>query len=140
MPQRLTDKTVANLPAPATGNKKYYDATQDSKVYVDNWIASHAPGKVFLDYACGNGDGAIKAAKSGIAAVSKIMPLGIILRKLAALARPLLTRVLKFALNKLPVEYRDPAINQPLSRDECERTFSFQPTSHQTVKLLQSPR
>lgn len=53
--------------------------------------------------------GAIKAAKSGIAAVSKIMPIGIILRKLAVLARPLLTRVLKFALNKLPVEYRDPA-------------------------------
>jgi hypothetical protein len=53
--------------------------------------------------------GAIMAAKSGIAAVSKIMPVGIILRKLAVLARPLLTRVLKFALNKLPVEYRDPA-------------------------------
>jgi ubiquinone/menaquinone biosynthesis C-methylase UbiE len=49
------------------GNKKYYDATQDSKVYVDNWIAKHAPGKVFLDYACGNGDGAIKAAKAGAA-------------------------------------------------------------------------
>jgi ubiquinone/menaquinone biosynthesis C-methylase UbiE len=49
------------------GNKKYYDATEDSKKYVDNWIASHAPGKVFLDYACGNGDGAIKAAKAGAA-------------------------------------------------------------------------
>jgi hypothetical protein len=53
--------------------------------------------------------GAIEAAKSGIAAVSKIMPVGIIMRKLAGLARPLLTRVLRFALNKLPVEYRDPA-------------------------------
>jgi hypothetical protein len=53
--------------------------------------------------------GAIKAAKSGIAAISKIMPVGIIMRKLAGLARPLLTRVLRFALNKLPVEYRDPA-------------------------------
>jgi hypothetical protein len=53
--------------------------------------------------------GAIKAAKSGIAAVSKLMPIGIILRKLAALARPLLNRVLRFALNKLPVEYRVPA-------------------------------
>ena len=47
------------------GNKKYYDATYESKDYVDNWIKSHAPGKVFLDYACGNGDGAIKAAKAG---------------------------------------------------------------------------
>jgi len=53
--------------------------------------------------------GAVKAAKSGIAAVSKLMPIGIILRKLAALARPLLNRVLRFALNKLPVEYREPA-------------------------------
>jgi hypothetical protein len=53
--------------------------------------------------------GAIKAAKAGVAAVSKIMPVGIILRKLAGLARPLLKRVLKFALNKLPVQYRDPA-------------------------------
>jgi hypothetical protein len=26
MPQRLTDKIIAKLPAPATGNKKYYDA------------------------------------------------------------------------------------------------------------------
>src|SRR5687768_1439815 len=49
------------------GNKKYYTATQDSKDYVDNWIKTHAPGKVFLDYACGNGDGAVKAAKAGAA-------------------------------------------------------------------------
>jgi ubiquinone/menaquinone biosynthesis C-methylase UbiE len=49
------------------GNKKYYAATQDSKDYVDDWIVKHAPGKVFLDYACGNGEGAIKAAKAGAA-------------------------------------------------------------------------
>jgi ubiquinone/menaquinone biosynthesis C-methylase UbiE len=49
------------------GNRKYYDATSDSKAYVDNWIAKHAPDKVFLDYACGNGDGAIKAAQAGAA-------------------------------------------------------------------------
>jgi len=53
--------------------------------------------------------GAIKAAKAGVAAVSKIMPIGIILRKLAGLAKPLLNRVLQYALNKLPVQYRDPA-------------------------------
>jgi hypothetical protein len=65
--------------------------------------------KKLLKKAKSIGRGAIKAAKAGVAAVSKIMPIGIILRKLAVLARPLLTRVLKFALNKLPVEYRDPA-------------------------------
>ncbi len=52
--------------------------------------------------------GAVKLAKKGISAVSKVFPIGIILRKLAVLARPLLAKVAKFALNKLPVEYREP--------------------------------
>jgi len=47
------------------GNKKYYQATQRSKDYVRNWIKREAKGKVFLDYACGNGDNAILAAESG---------------------------------------------------------------------------
>jgi ubiquinone/menaquinone biosynthesis C-methylase UbiE len=49
------------------GNKKYYSATGDSKAYVDAWIAKNASGKVFLDYACGDGFNAIKAAKAGAA-------------------------------------------------------------------------
>lgn len=47
------------------GNKKYYEATGLSKRYADDWIRTHAPGKVFLDYACGNGENAIKAARAG---------------------------------------------------------------------------
>jgi SAM-dependent methyltransferase len=47
------------------GNKKYYEATQRSKDYVANWITRNAFGKVFLDYACGNGFNAIHAARSG---------------------------------------------------------------------------
>lgn len=47
------------------GNRKYYDATQLSKAYVDRWIEKHAKNRVFLDYACGNGANAIKAAKAG---------------------------------------------------------------------------
>jgi ubiquinone/menaquinone biosynthesis C-methylase UbiE len=47
------------------GNKKYYDATARSKAYVADWIRSHARGKIFLDYACGNGEQAIFAAKNG---------------------------------------------------------------------------
>ncbi len=46
-------------------NKKYYSATADSKEYTDSWIRKNAPGRVFLDYACGNGVNAIKAAKAG---------------------------------------------------------------------------
>lgn len=49
------------------GNKKYYNATQLSKDYVDRWLQVHVPGKVFLDYACGNGQFAIRAAKAGAA-------------------------------------------------------------------------
>jgi len=47
------------------GNKKYYKATSLSKVYVDNWIQEKCKNRVFLDYACGNGGNAIKAAKYG---------------------------------------------------------------------------
>ena len=47
------------------GNRKYYKATKRSTEYVQNWIATEAKGKVFLDYACGNGKNAIHAAQSG---------------------------------------------------------------------------
>jgi SAM-dependent methyltransferase len=49
------------------GNRKYYSATEDSTNYVNEWIARHAPGRVFLDYACGQGGNAIRAAKAGAA-------------------------------------------------------------------------
>ena len=49
------------------GNRKYYRATARSKEYIQEWIAAHARGKVFLDYACGNGFYAIDAAKAGAA-------------------------------------------------------------------------
>jgi len=47
------------------GNKKYYKVTQHSKNYVDHWIKTKSKGKVFLDYACGNGYNAIIAAEAG---------------------------------------------------------------------------
>jgi ubiquinone/menaquinone biosynthesis C-methylase UbiE len=46
-------------------NEKYYSTVMLSKNYVDSWIEMHAPGKVFLDYACGNGECARIAARSG---------------------------------------------------------------------------
>lgn len=49
------------------GNKKYYSVTRRSKQYVMSWIAENATGKVFLDYACGNGEIAIAAANAGAA-------------------------------------------------------------------------
>lgn len=47
------------------GNKKFYRTVERSTTYVDNWIATNAKDKVFLDYACGNGSNALKAARAG---------------------------------------------------------------------------
>lgn len=47
------------------GNKKYYGCTSRSRDYVSDWIAINAKGKIFLDYACGNGANAILAARNG---------------------------------------------------------------------------
>ena len=46
------------------GNQKYYNATDRSREFVQRWIEINSKGKVFLDYACGNGSNARKAAKS----------------------------------------------------------------------------
>ena len=49
------------------GNRKFYDIIGPQKEYINNWRQKRMPGKVFLDYACGNGREAIKAAKAGSA-------------------------------------------------------------------------
>lgn len=49
------------------GNKRFYATVRLSEKYVDEWIKRRVPGKVFLDYACGNGGNAIKAARHGAA-------------------------------------------------------------------------
>lgn len=49
------------------GNKKYYQSTHRSTQFIQDWIARESKGKVFLDYACGNGGNALRAAKSGAA-------------------------------------------------------------------------
>ncbi len=49
------------------GNKKYYSTVALSREFVTGWIKRHAEGRVFLDYACGNGENALAAARSGAA-------------------------------------------------------------------------
>lgn len=46
-------------------NRRFYSTTRVSLAYIDNWLATAVPGKVFLDYGCGNGSMAIKAATLG---------------------------------------------------------------------------
>lgn len=55
--------------------------------------------------------GAARLVKKGVAAVGRVLPVGIILNKLKGLVRPLLMRVLKLAMNRLPVALR-PAAEQ----------------------------
>ena len=49
------------------GNKKYYSTVEKSDQYLEDWIANNVPGKVFLDYACGNGGQTLNAARHGAA-------------------------------------------------------------------------
>ena len=59
--------------------------------------------------------GAWSLAKKGISAAGRLLPIGALLSKLKALVRPLLQRVLRFALGKLPPSLR-PAASQLAKR------------------------
>lgn len=47
------------------GNKKFYSTIEKSEKYLTNWLREKVPGKIVLDFACGNGNQVIKAAKLG---------------------------------------------------------------------------
>jgi ubiquinone/menaquinone biosynthesis C-methylase UbiE len=49
------------------GNAKWYSTTRLSLEYRDTWLAERVAGRVFLDYACGNGLETLKAARMGAA-------------------------------------------------------------------------
>ncbi len=49
------------------GNAKWYSTVQESVEYRNRWLRTYVPGKVFLDYACGDGWETLKAAKMGAA-------------------------------------------------------------------------
>lgn len=46
-------------------NSSFYDVAEASFEHSREWIRQNAPGNIVLDYACGNGGNAIKAAKAG---------------------------------------------------------------------------
>src|SRR5919201_2465943 len=62
--------------------------------------------------------GAINAVKTGVATVSKFLPLGFIFDKLKPLVKPLLKRVLQFALDRLPAPLR------PIASKLAQRLFA----------------
>jgi len=47
------------------GNKKYYSTVRRSRNFTQNWIRENSKGKIFLDYACGNGENTIAAGIAG---------------------------------------------------------------------------
>ncbi|MFC5139702.1 hypothetical protein ACFPK1_15785 [Actinomycetospora rhizophila] len=100
---RLGDEDLATMPA------------RDLDTLLESWTPEpDEVGRVAVDQFLGGllkkaGNlvkGVVKVAKKGIAAVSKVLPVGALLKKLAGLVRPLLTRVLKAAINRLPETVR----------------------------------
>ncbi|MEW6365148.1 MAG: methyltransferase domain-containing protein [Acidobacteriota bacterium] len=57
----LSDRKLQEL----HGNSRYYRTVRKSNAFVDDWIARNSPGRVLLDYACGNAHNALKAARAG---------------------------------------------------------------------------
>jgi SAM-dependent methyltransferase len=53
----------------STPNRRFYAAFSIVEDYIDRWIRRHAVGGAFLDYACGNGHLARRAAESGASVV-----------------------------------------------------------------------
>jgi SAM-dependent methyltransferase len=49
----------------STSNRRFYDAAGIVQDYVQRWIEASAPGRVFLDYACGNGKMTLLGASAG---------------------------------------------------------------------------
>jgi hypothetical protein len=82
--------------------------------------------------------GAVNLAKKGIAAVGKILPIGIILKKLKALVRPLLQQVLKLALNRLPPALR-PAAAQLARRFLGTRELEAMELGEEEDEAMESP-
>lgn len=46
-------------------NKKHYKYIDAPKQYMNDWIRANSKNKIFLDYACGEGQSTIEAAKAG---------------------------------------------------------------------------
>lgn len=63
--RRGHERDSADLPELHRNNKKYYSTVDKSVQFINQWIADHAPGKVVLDYACGQGKLARRAAAAG---------------------------------------------------------------------------
>jgi SAM-dependent methyltransferase len=51
----------------SAGNVRFYEAATPVKEYIGAWFNRYVPGQAFLDYACGDGSLALRAAAAGAA-------------------------------------------------------------------------
>ena len=63
--REIDDKKIIEQQQEIQENRKFYSITQSQKKYMKNWLAANVPGKVFLDYACGDGAQSILVSELG---------------------------------------------------------------------------
>lgn len=61
--ERLQNVTTQEENESTSSNRKFYSVTSAQREYVNNWLLDNTKGKVFLDYACGEGHAACDCAK-----------------------------------------------------------------------------
>ncbi len=107
---RETDAMIDRVSQHFSGNNLADNNEYEIENFFDNFEYNHGSftpaqeqffGKIFKKVKSVVSKG-VELAKKGISAVGKILPHNIILNKLKALIRPLLDKVLKFAIGKLP--------------------------------------
>ena len=88
--------------------------------------------------------GAVSLAKKGIEFAGKFLPIGQILKKLGALVRPLINKVINFAINRLPAQLRPIArqlANKLMNREsfETESTYEAYETESEAESETEQP-
>jgi ubiquinone/menaquinone biosynthesis C-methylase UbiE len=75
-------------------NHRFYRTAALSRQYFFDWVSRHSPGKIVLDFACGDGDVAMRAAEAGaeLAIGLDISGVSVRLARKAAEARGLTAR------------------------------------------------
>ncbi|QJX46072.1 hypothetical protein HMJ29_03605 [Hymenobacter taeanensis] len=86
--------------------------------------------------------GAVDLAKKGVAFAGKFLPIGVIMKKLRALVKPLVHKVINFAINRLPIFLRPIAkqfVNKLMNRESFETEGSYAAEAYETEAETEQP-
>jgi len=86
--------------------------------------------------------GAVDLAKKGVEFAGKIIPIGPLLKKLGALVRPLIQKVINFAINRLPAALRPVAkqlAGKLMNRESFETEASYELESYEMEEEGEQP-